>query len=227
VSAVRKSWFDPDNSLSFQRYYRQMESWQRALADGRVQPSEVEAQAQRVAALLRELEPTLSDEQHARVTDILGELAVLQAMQASVAQVQAQVRTDGKQYRCPNADLQALTGLIADRFRANDLEVETTGEGGGWLVRAKKGKGDGWRTVFGLVYDVDVRLTPTPDGFVAKLDLGDWTDKIISGALTLVGLWPWLLTGGVGLYNEWRIMQEAEETIEQYVLARGGAPVTP
>ena len=35
------------------------------------------------------------------------------------------------------------------------------------------------------------------------------------------------LTGGVGLYNEWRLMQEAEETIEQYVLARGGSPVAP
>jgi hypothetical protein len=215
---MRRSWFDPDNTLSFQQYYQHLESWQQALADGRVDASEVEAQARRVADLLREIEPTLTDAQHARLTDVFGEMAVLQAMQQSLVQVQE--RQTGQTYVCPNADLDALSAMIADRFRAQDLEVERQNELGTWVVRTQKK--DGWRMAFGLVYDVAVRLTPAPGGFEAKLDFGDWTDKIISGALTLIGAWPWLITGGVGLYQEYQFLQEARETIESYVTSRGG-----
>ena len=70
-----------------------------------------------------------------------------------------------------------------------------------------------------MVSDVEVRLTPTPDGFQAKLDWGQWTDKIISGALTLVGAWPWLVTGSVGVYNEYELLRDAEEIIDSYVSA--------
>jgi hypothetical protein len=216
---MHRSWFESDDTLSFQRYYDQIESWRKAMADGRLDASEVEAQRQKVAGLLKELEPTLTDEQHARLTDILGEMAVLQAMQSAL--VQAQKRETGHVYTCPNADLDALSGMIADRFRAQNLAVERQSEMGSWVVRTKKS--DGWRMAFGLVYDVSVRLTPVAGGFEAKLDFGDWTDKIISGALTLLGAWPWLVTGGVGLYHEYHFLQEARETIENYVRAQGGS----
>lgn len=215
---MAKSWFDADNTLSFQKYYQHLESWQRAIADGKVDASEVAAQAGRVADLLREVEPTLSDEQHARLTDVFGEMAVLQAMQSSL--VQAQRRETGNVYACPNADLDALSQMIAERFQAHALEVERRNEMGAWIVRTRKS--DGWRMAFGLVYDVSVRLTPTAGGFEATLDFGDWTDKIISGALTLVGAWPWLITGGIGFYHEYQHLQEARETIENYVRAQGG-----
>jgi hypothetical protein len=70
---------------------------------------------------------------------------------------------------------------------------------------------------FGMVYDVTIRLIPMPAGFQVKLDWGQWTDKIISGVLTLVGAWPWLVTGSIGLYNEYELMKDAEEIIENYV----------
>src|SRR5206468_54847 len=117
-------------------------------------------------------------------------------------------------------DLDALSAMIADRFRAHDLEVERQNELGTWVIRTKKS--DGWRMAFGLVYDVGVHLIPAAGGFEAKLDFGDWTDKIISGALTLIGAWPWLITGGIGLYHEYQFLQEARETIESYVRSRGG-----
>jgi hypothetical protein len=215
---MRTSWFDTEGTPSFQRYYQHLESWRQAHADGRVDAAEVEAQARRVAGLLRELEPTLSDEQHAKLTDIFGEMAVLQAMQGSM--VKEQQRQSGQFYACPNADLDALSAMIADRFRAHNLEVERQSELGAWVVRTKKT--DGWRMAFGLVYDVAVRLTPVAGGFEARLDFGDWTDKIISGALTLIGAWPWLVTGGVGLYHEYQFLQEARQAIESYVAAQGG-----
>jgi hypothetical protein len=193
-----------------------MASWQQALADGRIEASEVEAQAKRVADRLRALEPTLSDEQHAAVTDVLYELSVLQSMQAFLAR--GPIRPDGRTYQCPNADLAALSQMIADRFRRDGFEVAVEDRLGGWEVRPKKS--DGWRMAFGLVYDISVRLIPTPDGFQVKMDWGEWTDKIISGALTLVGLWPWLVTGSLGVYNEYELMKDAERIVEDYVSAR-------
>lgn len=79
---ARRSWFDPQTTgPSFDRYVEQMASWQAALADGKVEPHEIEAQAERVAALLRALEPKLSDELHEELTTIFYELAVLYGME--------------------------------------------------------------------------------------------------------------------------------------------------
>jgi SMC interacting uncharacterized protein involved in chromosome segregation len=79
---VRESWFDvKSNEPKFARYVEHMDSWQKALADGMVQPEELQAQMERVTEMLRALEPKLSDELHRQVTDVLYELAVFYGMQ--------------------------------------------------------------------------------------------------------------------------------------------------
>lgn len=79
---ARKGWFDPQSSeLMFATYMEQMESWQEALADGKVDPEEVRQQGERVSTLLRALEPKLSDALHEEVTQVLFELAVFYGMQ--------------------------------------------------------------------------------------------------------------------------------------------------
>jgi hypothetical protein len=219
---MRRSWFDETNTMSFQRYYQQMASWQQAMADGQIQTSEVEAQAQRVAERLKALEPTLSDEQHQMVTDVLYELAVLQGMQAWMARDQH--RFQGDVYRCPTANLAQLSETIAERFRRDNFDVDVSNELGTWVIRTKKT--DGWRMAFGLVSDIVVRLVPLPDGFQAKLEWGEWTDKIISGALTLAGLWPWLVTGSLGLYKEYELIKGAREIIDEYVASCNSGSAT-
>jgi hypothetical protein len=219
---MRQNWFDESHRVGSDRYYQQMASWQQAIADGRVDPAEVEGQARRVAEGLRALEPTLSDEQHARVTELLGELAVLHAMQTWLTQ--SQQRLNGRYYYCPGADLAALSERIADRFRRDGFDVAVTQQPGGWDVRTRKS--DNWRIAFGMVYDVHVRLVAAPDGFQAKVDLGDWADKVLSGALVLVGALPWLVTGSVGLYNEYQQMRDVEQIIDDYVAACGGRSAT-
>ncbi|MBC7249993.1 MAG: hypothetical protein H5T62_06880 [Anaerolineae bacterium] len=82
---ARKSWFDPEsNEIMFSKYIEQMESWQEALADGVVEPEEVKQQAERVAEMLRALEPKLSDELHEELTQIFYEWAVLLGMERLV-----------------------------------------------------------------------------------------------------------------------------------------------
>ncbi|HXF68563.1 MAG TPA: hypothetical protein VNK89_02045 [Thermoflexus sp.] len=82
---ARISWFSEEgDELFFERYLHRMESWQQAIADGRVTAEEIKVQAERVAALLREIEPQLSDALHEQVTRPLLELAVLNAMQVTL-----------------------------------------------------------------------------------------------------------------------------------------------
>jgi len=87
----RIGWFDSEsNELKFSEYLEKMESWQKALADGVVQPDEVRGQAEKVSEMLRALEPKLSDELHEELTQILYEWAVLQAMDRLVELTEAE-----------------------------------------------------------------------------------------------------------------------------------------
>ena len=61
-----------------------LQSWQDAIEDGIIEPHEVAAQTERVLGLLRDLEPLLDDDAHERVTRVLEEWAVLQAMQGTL-----------------------------------------------------------------------------------------------------------------------------------------------
>lgn len=83
---ARTSWFDSgSNELNFSEYVDKMESWQAALADGVIQPEELQQQAERVSTMLRALEPKLGDELHEELTQLFYELAVLYGMQQLVA----------------------------------------------------------------------------------------------------------------------------------------------
>lgn len=86
---TRRSWFeavvgDPARSSPFSGSVERLESWQRAIEDGVIEPHEVAEQKDRVVSLLRALEPMLDDAQHEQVTRVLEEWAVLQAMHGTL-----------------------------------------------------------------------------------------------------------------------------------------------
>jgi hypothetical protein len=79
---ARIGWFDPQtNQLAFDGYAEHMQSWQDALADGKVEAEEIRQQAERVAELLKALEPKLSDDVHEELTRVFYEMAVLYGME--------------------------------------------------------------------------------------------------------------------------------------------------
>lgn len=80
---ARRAWFEVHEKPPFESVAR-LESWQQAMADGIIEPREVEEQKARLLGLLRELEPLLDDETHERVTRVLEEWTVLSAMQATL-----------------------------------------------------------------------------------------------------------------------------------------------
>ncbi|MDF2693796.1 MAG: hypothetical protein K0S65_2179 [Labilithrix sp.] len=90
---ARRSWFEREQgsrpeddapTSPFSGSIERLESWQRAIEDGIIEPHEVAEQKDRLVALLRELEPMLDDAQHEKVTRVLEEWAVLQAMHGTL-----------------------------------------------------------------------------------------------------------------------------------------------
>ena len=78
---MRTSWFDENaGSEAIQERASKLESFTSALADGEISKNEVAGQEQRLLTAMRALEPTLNDDQHAKVTAVLVELTAYNVM---------------------------------------------------------------------------------------------------------------------------------------------------
>ncbi len=80
--AGRLSWFDKKTSKPLiDGYARTLESFVTTMADGKVEPKELETQEKRIIDLMKEVEPLLNDDLHGRVTKLLCELTAYDIMQ--------------------------------------------------------------------------------------------------------------------------------------------------
>jgi len=78
---MRTSWFDDKaEHEAIQDRATKLESFTSALADGVVSKQELSGQEQRLVAAMKKLEAELSDELHAKVTDVLVELTAYNVM---------------------------------------------------------------------------------------------------------------------------------------------------
>ena len=78
---ARTSWLDEADNPRIDNLARGLTTFLEAVADGRIDDDELEAQEKRVVDLMKAVEPLLSDEQHAKVTDLLCELTAYDIMQ--------------------------------------------------------------------------------------------------------------------------------------------------
>lgn len=79
---ARQSWLDESSGAPIiDQYARQLVSFMNAMADGRVDETELKDQEARVAALMKEIEPKLDDALHVKVTQLLCELTAYDIMQ--------------------------------------------------------------------------------------------------------------------------------------------------
>ena len=91
--AERVSWLDDEGGVAIDDMAKRLESFMEAMADGIVSADEVAAQEQRVADLMREVEPGLDDETHAKMTQLLCELTAFDIMQLLHAAQEARPST--------------------------------------------------------------------------------------------------------------------------------------
>jgi hypothetical protein len=81
-SQAKSTWFDESaNTPLINQEAQRLESFVNAMADGQVTDEELKAQEERVVKLLKEIEPQLEPQLHARVTELLCELSAYDIMQ--------------------------------------------------------------------------------------------------------------------------------------------------
>lgn len=91
---ARSNWLDENTQeVKIDDYARQLTSFIDAMADGRVDDGELEAQEKRVAEAMQDVESHLDDELHAKVTKLLCELSAFNIMQFMHAVDQARPKT--------------------------------------------------------------------------------------------------------------------------------------
>ena len=82
TTTARQNWLDAATQTPLiDGYVQQLSTFIEAMADGRVDPSELTQQEARLVALLKEIEPKLDDALHASVTRLLCELTAYNVMQ--------------------------------------------------------------------------------------------------------------------------------------------------
>src|SRR5262245_19801396 len=82
VPTGRQKWFDESSHEPLiDNYARQLDSFIQTMADGVVDEDEIRAQEERLIALMKEIEPRLDDDLHAKVTQLLCELTAYDIMQ--------------------------------------------------------------------------------------------------------------------------------------------------
>jgi hypothetical protein len=94
ATGFKSQWLDETTgSPIIEQEARRLTSFIDALADGRVDDKELTAQETRLVALMKDIEPRLSPELHAKVTELLCELTAYDLMQVVYTIGQARPKT--------------------------------------------------------------------------------------------------------------------------------------
>jgi hypothetical protein len=90
----KSAWFDEaSHTPIIAENARRAESFIAAMADGKIDASEIKAQETRLVALMQKIEPQLPAALHAQVTELLCELTVYDFMQAMCSLEQTRPKT--------------------------------------------------------------------------------------------------------------------------------------
>ena len=81
TKSKRTSWFDEKTQVpQIEQYAHQLDSFLQAMADGKIEASELRDQEARLVSLMKEIEPQLDDALHEKVTRLLCELTAYDLM---------------------------------------------------------------------------------------------------------------------------------------------------
>jgi hypothetical protein len=88
---ARASWIDDENHPSIDAHMQQLDHFTKSIADGVIDKQELATQNQRLVSAMRAVESSLNDDQHAKVTALLAELAAYTVMETLHSMTQAKV----------------------------------------------------------------------------------------------------------------------------------------
>jgi hypothetical protein len=89
---ARASWLDDDSHPDLDAHVDSLDHFANSLADGAVDDQELATQEANLAAAMKAVEGSLSDDQHAKVTKLLAELTAYSVMRTLHEMAQARIQ---------------------------------------------------------------------------------------------------------------------------------------
>lgn len=83
AKSVKVKWLDDKANPMIQSYTERLSTFLDAMADGVVDPKELDEQEERLVALMKKVEPQLTPELHQEVTSLLCELTAFNIMRTT------------------------------------------------------------------------------------------------------------------------------------------------
>lgn len=90
---ARASWLDDDSHPDLDAHVGKLDHFAASLADGVIDAQELTTQEANLAAAMKAVEASLSDDQHAKVTKLLAELTAYSVMRTLHEMAQAKVHS--------------------------------------------------------------------------------------------------------------------------------------
>ena len=90
---ARTSWINDESTPDLDAHVNQLEHFASSLADGVVDANELSTQEKNLVAAMKDVEGSLDDAQHAKVTKLLAELTAYSVMRTLHEMAQARVQS--------------------------------------------------------------------------------------------------------------------------------------
>ncbi|MBA3464514.1 MAG: hypothetical protein H0T46_31575 [Deltaproteobacteria bacterium] len=89
---ARSSWINDESTPDLDEHVGQLEHFANSLADGMIDANELTTQEKNLVAAMKDVEGSLDDTQHAKVTKLLAELTAYSVMRTLHEMAQARVQ---------------------------------------------------------------------------------------------------------------------------------------
>jgi hypothetical protein len=121
--------------------------------------------------------------------------------------------------------IDSLVEHLEKKYKARQFEVQVLqiqdGGQAGRLFQVKDATDQGWlssvKNMSGLTTAATVKLMIHNQDLEVEVLGGKWLDKVAVGAVSLVVLWPLLITSGIGAWKQNALLDELYESVALYL----------
>jgi tetratricopeptide (TPR) repeat protein len=129
---------------------------------------------------------------------------------------------DLRRYEIINPDAKALAEEIRQHFFINGHESQAIQHSSVWVVQGQK---TGFRSWLGMGLAATVMIEPAGNTLKVSIGGGKWLEQGAGLAVGALVLWPLLITGGVGMAQQKKLIDTLWRMADNFVMTRGGKRV--
>ena len=129
---------------------------------------------------------------------------------------------ESRLYEVANPDLKQLAEGVRQYFFNQGHESQILQQDDVWVVQGQK---TGWRSWVGMGQAATVMIEPDGKNLKISIGGGKWLEQGAAIAVSMLVLWPLLITGGVGIAQQKALMDNLWRISENFVATSGGRRV--